>query len=494
MKKRMTKVVSLFLAIVMLAGILTACGSDDGGNESASAGSKGGSGSVSVLIPSDFEGQMNVVFEEFKKVHPEIEVELIISSGDGGATPTELSKLAAGNNMPDVAMGVENFAYILSQGLAYPLDNLYEADADNANALQAGINNYTYNGHLYALPYRIQFNGILVNTDLFDTKNLDAPDYDWTIEEFMSLAKAATDSQYSGINIVEASDTTHALQTKLMGGMMDAPYQMYGYNMDTHEFDFTSGAWTKAQDYIKELRAVPGLISDELKEADKRNNGIADAYDNKFGGSADALASGKVLFGNHNSWETYWMADKFNFAWDLYPVPHAENVSERIQTHIDYVFMTSAVTEENAQAAYEVAKFLSYSEEGCLARMKYVAENQETEPMYTPASSDPEVLAAYEASEDIPEGMKYMLNTISADPEKIFIADANKLIPNFWNDVDEYLSQTEEQIKNGSDAHALAQDLQNKVNAAATSTWETFETKVNTHLEEFYESHPYESK
>lgn len=496
MKSRMKKVVSLLLALVMLAGILTACGNDDVNDnvkeEVKENVSSNDATSVSILIPSDFEGQMRAALDEFSKVHPEIALDIRISSGDGGATPTELSKLAAGKNLPDVAMGVENFGYILSQGLAYPLDNLYAADADKENALQAGINNYTYNGHLYALPYRIQFNGLLVNMDLFDTKNLDTPDYDWTIEEFMSLAKAVTDNQYSGINLVSASDSTHALQTKLMGGMMDAPYQLYGYNMDTHEFDFTSGAWIQAQDYIEELRSVPGLVSDELKEADKRNSGIPDAYDNKFGGSGDALASGKVLFGNHNTWETYWMAKKFNFKWDIYPVPHAEDVAERIQTHVDYVFMTSAVTEENAQAAYEVVKFLSYSKEGCLARLKYVSENTETEPMYTPASSDPEVLAAYGASETIPEGMKYMLNTISENPDKIFIADANKLVPNFWSDVDEYLSQTEEQIKKGSDPYALAQDLQNKVNAAATDTWATFETKLVNHLEKFYESHPNE--
>lgn len=483
----MKKTVSMLLAVVMILGVLNGCGNNGSKEKNESA-------SVSILIPSDFEGHMRVLLDEFTKLHPEIELDIRISSGDGAATPTELSKLAAGENMPDVAVGVENFAYILSQGLAYPLDNLYAADEDKENALQAGINNYTYDGHLYALPYRIQFNGLLVNMDLFDTKNLDTPDYDWTIEEFISLSKAVTDSQYSGINIVESSDATHALQTKLMGGMMDAPYQMYGYNMDTHEFDFTSGAWAKSQDYIKELRAVPGLVADELKEWDKRNNGIADAYDHKFGGSADALASGKVLFGNHNTWDTHWMAKKFNFKWDIYPVPHAENVSERIQTHVDYVFMTSAVKEENAAAAYELVKFLSYSKEGCLARMKYVEENQETEAMYTPASSDPEVLKAYEDSEMIPEGMKYMLKTISEDPEKIFIADANKLIPNFWNDVDEYLEQTEEQIKNGSDAHALAQDLQNKVNAAAIGTWKTFETKLKQHLENFYESHPYEKK
>ena len=188
------------------------------------------------------------------------------------------------------------------------------------------------------------------------------------------------------------------------------------------------------------------------------------------------------------------MADKFNFKWDIYPVPHAEGVTERIQTHVDYVFMTSAVTEEKAQAAYELVKFLSYSEEGCLARLEYVEANPTKTALYTPASSDPEVLAAYEASKTIPDGMKYMLKTISEDAEKIFIADANKLIPNFWNDVNEYLEQTNEQIENGGDAHALAQDLQNKVNAAAQDTWSGFETKLKTNLENFYKDHPYEKQ
>jgi hypothetical protein len=181
----------------------------------------------------------------------------------------------------------------------------------------------------------------------------------------------------------------------------------------------------------------------------------------------------------------------------MYPVPHAADVEERIQTHIDYAFLTPAVTEENAQAAYEVIKFLSYSKEGCLTRLaitdRGVAANDYT-AFYTPGSSNPDVLQAYFDNELIPEGMKYMLETISEDPDKIFIADANKLIPNFWDDVEDYLSQTEEQIANGGDAHALAQDLQNKVNAAAKDTWERFEKKLEKNLETFYQTHPYEKK
>ena len=500
MKKNIMRMLSLVFAIVMLTGLFAGCGGDGdngGATETKDAGTSENAVKVSVLVPSDFEDHIRQAMEVFSKSHPDIDVELIIGAETAENMPSELSTLAAGNKLPDVAIGVENFAYILSQGLAYPLDNLYAADPDKADALQAGINNYTYNGHLYALPFRVQFNGIMVNLDLMEEKNLDVPEYDWTIDELIDLAKKVTDNQYSGINIVTASDDTHELQTKLMGAMMDAPYQMYGYNMDSHEFDFTSGAWTKAQEYIAELRSVPGLISDELKEWDKRNNGIADAYDNKFGGSADALVAGKVLFGNHNSWETYWMVKKCNFEWDMYPVPHADGVSERIQTHVDYAFLTPAVTEENAQAAYEVIKFLSYSKEGCLTRMAITDEGVQANDytaFYTPGSSNPDVLKAYFDNELIPEGMKYMLETISEDPETIFIADANKLIPNFWDDVNDYLEQTKEQIENGGDPHALAQDLQNKVNAAAKDTWERFEAKLEKHLESFYESHPYEKK
>lgn len=502
MKKNLVRILSMVLALIMLMGVLAGCGSSDKGSVAENEGEAGqqestGEVTVSVLVPVDFEEHITQAMDVFRESHPDIKVELIIGSEEASKMASELSTLAAGGKLPDVAIGVENFAYVLSQGLAYPLDNLYAADPDKADALQAGINNFTYNGHLYALPFRVQFNGIMVNMDLIEEKNLDEPDYDWTIDEFIDMAKKATDNQYSGINIVDSSDNTHDLQTKLMGAMTDAPYQMYGYNMDTHEFDFTSGPWTKAQEYIAELRDVPGLISDELKEWSKRNQGEADAYDNKFGGSADAMVAGKVLFGNHNSWETYWMVKKCNFEWDLYPVPHADNVSERIQTHIDFAFMTPAVTEEKAQAAYEVIKFLSYSKEGCLARLAItdagVAENSYT-AFYTPGSSNPDVLNAYVENELIPGGMKYMLETISDDPEKIFIADANKLIPNFWDDVEDYLSQTEEQIANGGDAHALAQDLQNKVNAAAKDTWERFEEKLEKNLAAFYESHPYEKQ
>ena len=486
MKKGLFRVLSAMIAVVMLATVFAGCGKKKE-NVDATV--------IRLLVPTDMFDETEAVIKVFHEKHKDIKVEIVASSGDAGATPTEISKLAASKNLPEVAFGVEDFGYILSQGFAYPLDNLYAADPDKGDALQAGINNYTYFDHLYALPYRVQFNGILVNLDLIENRNLDTPEYDWTIDEFIELAKKATDNKYSGINIiVDSSDPTHNLDTKLMGGLLKAPLQMYGYDMDTHQFNFTNGAWADAKAYVEELKAVPGLISDNLKEWDKRNNGIADAYDQKFGGDADALKSGKVLFGNHNSWEVHWMNKGFSFEWDLYPVPHGEGVDERIQTHVDYVFLTSAVTEDNCEAAYTLAKFLSYDKDGCIARMDWGKDNLETFAIYTPACENEDVYKNYGERDYIPEGMKYMLETIIDDPAKIFIADANKIVPNFWNDLTDYRNAVEQQIKEGGDPYALASGYEKQVNAAVKISWDSVIKKLETNLAAFYESHPYEKK
>ncbi len=484
MKKSFIKVLSLVLALALCGTVFAGC------NGSGGKGQK-----IRLLVPNDMVEETEAAIKAFEAKYKDIKVELVYSATDAGSVPTELSKLAASKNMPEVAFGVENFGFILSQGLAYPLDNLYDADPDKDQALQAGINNYTYFDHLYALPWRVQFNGIMVNLDLIETKNLDEPTYDWTIDEFVDLAKKSTDNKYSGINIIAASDPTHNLDTKLMGGLLSDPQQLYGYDMATHQFNFTNGAWAKSKTYVEELKSVPGLISDSLKEWDKRNNGIADAYDQKFGGNADAFVAGKVLMGNHNSWETSWMLKKLTFDWDLYPVPSGEGVDPRIQTHIDYVCLTTSVTEDTKDSAYKLAKFLSYDKDGCLARMEFnKTQLGEGVAIYTPATENKEVIEKYVKSDYIKPGLEYMLKKIIDDPSKIFIADANKIIPNFWNDLGEYRTQIEKQITNGGDPYALAADYEKKVNEAVKYSWESFVKKMDSNLKAFYESHPYEKK
>lgn len=472
------------------------------GNKQSTTNKSGGSsksdsskvsGSIKVLV-SEEKVEIETILPIFKKKYPNINVTLVPFSGNAQQTPSQLSIMSAAKTLPDVAMGVENFGYIMKQGLAYPLDKLYNADPDKDKAFKQGLTNYTYFGHLFALPYRLQFSCVLVNLDLLEKLNLPDPDYTWTIDEFVNLAKRATTSEYSGINyIVNIGDPTHGLDTSLMNGLLPATFHQYGYNLSTHLFNFTNGAWVNSKKIVKELESVPGLVSDNLKNV--KGSGGKTAYEEKFGSSADALVSGKVLFGNHHSWEMTWMIDQFKFKWDMYPVPTGEGIPQRIQTHTDYVCLTTNVSQANRQAAYEFAKFLSYDKDAAIARMKYMEQSKAKTGSYTiilPASGDPEALAYFNSIKMIPKGIKYMLKTVMSDSNKVFIADCNKIVPNFWVDVTQYRSQVDKKISEGADPASLAKDLETKVNAAATSTWRSFEEKVKKDIEAFYKSHPYE--
>lgn len=91
-----------------------------------------------------------------------------------------------------------------------------------------------------ALPWRMQFDAVVVNFDLINELNMDEPEYDWTISTFVDMAKKATTTKYSGINyIYNANQPTWGFDNKLMGAMYPDGYQQYGYGFDTHSVDLT---------------------------------------------------------------------------------------------------------------------------------------------------------------------------------------------------------------------------------------------------------------
>lgn len=483
------KVLCAVLVLVMALS-LCACGGGGTGDQGSSAEGKV---TITVGYTADYEGTYKKLIEAFNKEHPEINVVSEVIPGSMKGQITQMTTLAAGNRLPDVCVGSEQFGYILQQGWAYPLDNLIAADPDADSIMKQALTNFSYGGHVYALPYQIQFNALVVNTDLLDSLNMDAPEYDWTVSEFVSMAKAATTTETSGINYVyNSANPTWGLDNKLMSALLPEGYHQYGYSFDTHTIDLTAGdAWVKSNTILQDLRNTYGLVSDELKYT---AGGISD-YNKKFGEGADALLSGKVLFGNHSTWD-YVIPMNGNFAFDMYPVPTGDGLEERIQTHFDFAYMTTNVTEENRQAAYEFLKFITYGE-GCLIRVADNIEQYNNRPaafkIYIPASADPNVLAAFDEM-PVAEGIKYMYRTIVERPETIQIADCDKLIPNFWNDIEQFRESATESVQSGMDPAALVTDFQTKTANAMEATWNYFESCMKKNIQSFYETHPWEQQ
>ena len=484
------KASALVLAGVMCFGLF-ACGGD--GNTPSGDTPDTGKIKVTVGYTLDYEEVYTKMIEAFEKEHPDIDVVGRVVSSSMYGQYEDMTALAAANNLPDICVGSEHFGEILMNGWAYPLDNLIAEDPDADSIMKQALINFSYGGYCYGLPMQIQFNSLCINLDLLEMLNEDAPDYDWTIEDFVALCNKSTTDQYSAINyIYNSANPTWGLDNKLMGSYIPDGYHQYGYSFETHNIDLTvNNAWVDSNKLLKSLLSVPGLVSDELKKT--TTNGISD-YEKKFGEGADALLSGKVLFGNHSTWE-YSLYNKGTFEFDVYPMPTDSDFDQRIQTHFDFAYMTTKVTQENRKAAYEFLKFITYGD-GCLIRieenMKLLKEMPTAFKIYIPASQDPDVMAAFEATDIVP-GIKYMYNKIIEDPGCILVADGDKLIPSFWNDIVQFRDSATQAVINGTDPAALVNDFQNSASFAVGERWTFFEAAMNKNITKFFQDHPWET-
>lgn len=440
--------------------------------------------------------EMEYILPAFNKKYPKVTVKLEeIASSLLDITP-KWTSLAAAGKLPDVVIGSENFGYIMQQGWAYPLDNLLASDTNKNDVLAMGLDRYRYEGKLYALPFRLQFNTIFVNTDLLNSLNLQKPGYDWNLSTFMSLAKAATTDKTSGLNYIYSGNSTYGFDNKVLSAYLPDGYEQYGFNMKQGAFDLNANnAFVASNNFIKELKSVPALVSDDLKYS--KHDGVTD-YEARFGKDADAFVSGKVLFGNHNTWEMDWFMYTLQYNADMYPVPTADNIQQRIQTHVDFVFMNSKCTKKNYVAAYALCRFLSYDTDGCNARIDYMMNHSRKDrgafTFYGPASASQAVLDNFKSQAKLPGGIKYMLEKVVKDPTHTQVADCDKVVPDFWSNVDQYRKSVNEKISDGADPAAQVGDLQTKINAATKSSLEYLSKQVKANQDKFYSSHDYETR
>ena len=500
--KKFKKMLSLVLAIAMAMSLCACLQKAEEPGKTAQSGNVEGletvdgelTGTITVGYTADFAELYDLLIAGFKTMYPNVTVIPQEIPGTMLGQINQMMALAGSGKMPDVCVGSEYFGTILQEGWAYPLDNLIAEDPDKEYIMDQALVNFTYEGHVYALPYQIQFNAIAVNLDLLEQLNMDVPEYDWTISEFVEMAKNATTTTTSGINyIYNAAHPTWGLDNKLVSAMVPEGYHQYGYSFENHAIDLNAGeAWVKANQLIQELKSVYALVSDDLKYT----GGDVSEYERRFGEGADALLSGRVLFGNHSSWETR-VLENANYKYDFYPVPTDDGLPEKIQAHFDFAYMTTKVTEENRDAAYAFLKFITYGKEGNMIKLQerkaaYEADSK-TWDSFIPACSYPEVMEEFENNFPVTNGIKYMYRTIIERPETIHVADCDKLIPNYWNDIVQFRDAATEQVKAGQDPSSLVNDFQSKAEAAMQGTWSYFSRCMQKNIEEFYKTHPWET-
>jgi len=155
MIKKFSFVLSLCLMILMLA----ACGSSPAKNGQAANGTSASGEKVKISIWHNFSGQdlraqtMRGIIEQFKKDHPDIEVDEQAIPNDGYRP--RLKTVAAAGEMPDLFIMwpgsmTEEF---LSGDVIQPINELLDSKPDWKNGfLPNSFSGFTFDGNTYAAP------------------------------------------------------------------------------------------------------------------------------------------------------------------------------------------------------------------------------------------------------------------------------------------------------------------------------------------------------
>ena len=468
----MKKLVALFLGIVMLASCLSFAQAEGDVHQIA--------GKVNIAVPSGELQEIRPVLDVFETAYPNIE--LTVTPFDGESGPY-LTAMATAGTMPDVLWADwTDFTYAVSNGYVRTLDDLLDADPETEYLPDSLVEPYIYGGKTYAVPDQIHARMIAMNTDLLEELNLDVPRYDWTLDEFVALLKAATTDKTAGAAVLYDLDSVISAQAD--------GFWSPAYDYKNRTFHFTDN-WLEGMNLLNELRAIPGLEIWRM-----RNNGAtleegqSNDYTIKFGeaGANDnhySFKEGFALMATGASWEANWMRAQVKPNWEYWPYPRMNEESPiKVPVHVNHTYMMSTVAEENIPAAYEVLKWVSFGREGNLNKMDIFAARPAEEQVdgklyflwYFPTTQHPDVVAKFAENPYVTEGLKVVYANIT----NCFRDDLNKIIPGYNLIFDDQVWSLLNGARNGEmDAASVASQLDEIVNPRVKEQWAAFEAQLN---------------
>lgn len=471
---------------------LTACSEKTDGNNGSSPtdSSKDISktnGEVVTITYGGWEKQLMALelAEKFNARNPNIKVE-IFNNGKW-LNNAELTQLAATNQMPDI-VNIENIVIPIQNKWVADMTEFYEKDPEATSLPQNFLEYGKVNDKLVMLPGALYLFGVMVNLDLLSANGIEAPGYDWTIDQFSDILKQTTKRGSTiGTNYVEPlmAHIPAQMNSELGWGAFNETTKKYNLGAEWEKGIQTTKDLLEANVSVWEHIDALGLPW-ELEEGSAEQSDLNKKRDDlavDIVGEADT--NNAWYKGKAGTWLDFTYSTGFEsnenyagFEWDFYPLPIAGDIKEsRTPFVLDSVAITSNC--KNKEAAYEFVKYLSYSKEGIEDRMQIVKEYDkealkakypnlpETEfelPLtfsQMPVTTDKEVIAKWAEFTNAKPGISYMLERLDSG-----YADGFKVTPGYNDAYGLTIEKAvREQVFTGQKTAAdLAKELEEKAN------------------------------
>ncbi|HJD23149.1 MAG TPA: extracellular solute-binding protein [Firmicutes bacterium] len=484
--KKALRVLALLSAMLMLTTLLlTSC---SGGTEESSGGtSSGSSGSGDdaepVTIRMAGEGQLLVTLlgKKYTELHPNVTIEYYNPDGQGYVNNEMLIAWSAAGTLPDI-VNIDNPEIAYQNDILVDLTDYFNNDPDKDLLYEDIVQYCTTNDQLLMIPYQLWFSTVMVNQTLIEENNLDVPDYDWTVDEF--------------VNIVKKLTVPPEMLGTYDGGLWKYLIPNYDPELESGGYRRSDQSWVIGEAFQASVDVMADLVLNDYTAYERLN-----ATDNSDGTWANWYALSNEIIGVDDPWtawqqgtvatwfeSTYWSNwDVGNDIyggqeWDCYPIPvWNEGDTPRIAVINDNYAITRGC--ENPDVAYDVLKFFTYSKEGFDARMdiweNYDAEALKAEyPEMAEANlisdffsmglspiDDQEVRDKWAEMYNAKPGIVYMIDHLA---DSNMYMDGGKTIPGFSSVFNDILSDAvNNQIFTGEKTAAdLLTDLQSRADAA----------------------------
>ena len=167
----------------------------EGGREGAGAGSQPATVRYSFWGNPDALGVEQDIINAYQKDNPGTKVDVVVSGYND--YHTKLLTMIAGGSAPDV-MRVDSYYFgdFMQVKALKDLTDLVKRDGINLDAYyQQGIEENTFNGRLYGLPWGTAPLYMFFNLNVLDQAGVKLPPLDWTLDDFIRIIKATTKGQ-----------------------------------------------------------------------------------------------------------------------------------------------------------------------------------------------------------------------------------------------------------------------------------------------------------
>ncbi len=336
----------------------------------------------------------------YMALHPNVTIEFVDMSGEG-RWDEKLTNYAAKGALPDVFMADVTPLYVKNGWLA-DLTEFVKDDPDWKDVPQTLKDAVTFSGKVLALPAAQFVMGYFVNKDLFEAANLDAPEYGTSVQDFFAAVTALTNVQKGRLGLDEMEF--------IMGwypSTQDSKLKWFSFD-GTH-MNYNSPAFKAAVAKAGEMKphTWQGLTDEQKKNF--KSQGPWELFMNQESGVR---------------WDGGWAIPGFagaTFNWDFMGIPGGN------QAMVADLIVVSK-TAPNLQAAYDFAKWMTFSKEG-YAKEAEIAKAAGTVPTRMPVSVNAASIDLYMSFVGNKPGLRKALENL----DKSLLESLSKIVPGYVN-------------------------------------------------------------